>query len=142
MCAQIESLEKSLVSPRLPGKGAAKNSRTKSPESLVIRKRRDADVTISSKRSGPKLQSVAAITPKSPTASHSKGVDSRFSPAMRDRGRRTEGVPNKPVLRRYIVVDSSDRSSERGRGHRRAPTAKISTKKPKSKVIDSEKSDH
>ena len=58
VCAQLESLEKSLVSPRLPGKGAGRNSRTKSPKALVIRERRDADdVTVSSEQSGPTLQS-------------------------------------------------------------------------------------
>ena len=116
VCAQLESLEKTLLSPRPAGKGVPKFSRMKSPRNLGVHKRRDADdVTTSSRLSVPKLQSAVAIVPKSPTTSQSKGVSSRFSPAMRNRGRRTGGKPAKSGRRRYMVFDSSDSDSDRGR---------------------------
>ena len=53
-------------------------------------------------RKGPRLKDSVVFPAKSLTQSSSKGFGSRFSPAMRNRGRRTGGVPKK--LRQRNIV--------------------------------------
>ena len=93
ICLQLEKLEKNISSPRSRGKSAVKSSLRKSPVVPLILDESGPSTT--SSKSGPKSQNSVAIEPRLRVQSRLKGVCSRFSPTMRNRGRRTGGVPMK-----------------------------------------------
>ena len=76
------------------------------PMSLLSERPESEDLTASSSRPGPKLQSSVVLTKKSTGQSQSKGVGSRFSPGMRNRGRKTGGVLIKRRRGRYVRLNS------------------------------------
>ena len=104
ICLQLQNWEKFFSSPRPRGKSAVKSSQRKSSlvSTNLITQRLAA--RLDQKRQGwPKVPS-----PKSRGRSRRKGVGSLFSPALRNRGRRTAGVPMKSRQRRIAVLDSLD----------------------------------
>ena len=75
----------------------------------------DISVSTSNSQQMPRLQSEVGVDATPSGRSKSKGVGSRFSPAMRTRGRRTGGVPSKskkrsPALRGYQSKQSKKKA--------------------------------
>ena len=123
VCLQLEHLEKTIASPRPRGKNAVKSLQRNSPVVPLIID--ESGHSTSSSKVRPKSQSSVAIAPKTRGRSRSTGVSSRFSPAMRNRGRRTGCVLMQIRQRRVAVLDSSDTSPEKGSGQCRVSGSKL-----------------
>ena len=96
VCAQLESWENIMSTPRCGCRSVSKTlPKESTSRSLFAENLLEPGTSASGGCKGPRLQVSVVLSTKSLTPSKSRGDGSRFSSRMRNRGRRTGGVPAK-----------------------------------------------
>ena len=138
VCARLDSWGKQISSPV---RGRARASTPKRvTQNLVVSAFRasivgDISVSTSVSQQMPRLQSEVGFAATPSGRFKSKGMGSRFSPAMSNRRRRTGGVPNKPKKRSPTLRGNQSKQWKKKAGSGPSSRSKGTEKRKRSRAF-------